>query len=246
MILKKPVADELLLDAPGTIAVAMNAYVEAAAVDVPDTDGGPGTPGNSSGGQPARATSREVPASLEGKTLGAAVGSGSSNSGGAAVAPGAPLVMRHYREREMPMAVRTVQNDTATLRIAGTTPAEVNVRVGDTVPGSRLVVVKVQRRMSSGKANLGKLTEVSVVEIKDTASGATRELIAGVPSSAHDPVALVEDAATGKRYIASPGQHFRGADGAKYVINDVRPNQLILAEVATGTVRTIPLSGPRG
>jgi len=251
LILKKPVAAELSLEAPGTIAAAMDAYVAAAAAEVPDTNG-EAVPGKGGGGQNARATAREVPASLEGKTLGAgAVAAGGSNDStgstrAAADDGGAPLVMRHYREREIPLAVKTVENDTATLRIAGATPSEVNVRVGEMLPGSRLVIVKVQRRMSSGKANLGKLSEVSVVEIKDTATGATRELIAGVPSSAHDPLALVEDASTGKRYTASPGQHFRGADGAEYVINDVRPNQLVIAEVATGTVRTIPLRGPRG
>ena len=137
-------------------------------------------------------------------------------------------------------------NDTATVRIAGAAPSEVKVRVGETLPGSRLVVVKVQRRMSSGKANLGEPTEVSVLELKDTGSGATRELISGVPSSAHDPVALVEDANTGKRYTASPGQRFHDAAGAEYVIKDVRPNQIIVAEVATGAVHTLPLCGPRG
>lgn len=243
LILAKPAAAELSLEAPGTIAAAMDAFVEMAAAE-----GGPDVlPG-------ARPTVREVPAALEGVSLGTsdvtAGSDGSSNSGAAsrvtAVPAGAPLVMRHYREREMPLEVKTVLNDTATLRIAGAAPREVNVRAGETLAGSRLVVVKVERRMRSGKANLGKPAEVSVVEIKDTATGATRELIAGVPSSAHDPVALVEDVTTGKRYTASPGQHFRGADGAEYIVNDVRPNQLVIAEAATGAVRTIPLSGPRG
>ncbi len=250
LILKKPVAAELSLEAPGTIAAAMDAYVEAAAADVPDT-GGPA--GNQGGGKESRANVRETPVSLEGRTLGVSggtAGGGSNKTTGsppaAGASAGAPLVMRHYREREIPVSVRTVQNDTATLVIAGTTPAEVKVRAGDTLPGSSLVVVKVLRRMNSGKADLGKPTEVSVVGIRDTASGATRELIAGVPSSAHDPVALVEDPGTGKRYTATTGQHFRGADGVEYVVNDVRPNQIIIGEVATGKVRTIPLSGPRG
>jgi ankyrin repeat protein len=254
LILKNPVAAELALEAPDTIAAAMDAYVEAAAADVPEVEDGENASGPGGGGRNAGVTVREVPTALEGKTLGAtgavAAGGGSNNpaagSRANAVPAGAPLVMRHYREREMPVEVKSVQNDAATLRIAGPTPSEVTVRAGEVLPGSRLVVVKVQRRMRSGKAKLGKLTEVSVVEIKDSATGATRELIAGVPSSAHDPVALVEDVTTGKRYTALPGQHFRGADGAAYVINDVRPNQLVIAEVATGTVRTIPLRGPRG
>jgi ankyrin repeat protein len=258
LILKKPLASELTLESPGEIAATMDAYVEAAAADVPETDSAaaPATgvalaPEAAQGSLPGTRTApREVPTSLAGQTLGAPATGRPNNSSGAsrvaAVKAGVPIVMRHYREREMPVEVKTVQNDTATLRIAGATPSGVKVRVGETLPGSRLVVVKVQRRMSSGKANLGQPAEVSVLELKDTASGACRELISGVPSSAHDPVALVEDVNTGKRYTASPGQRFHDAAGAEYVIKDVRPNQIIVAEVATTTVHTLPLCGPRG
>jgi serine/threonine-protein phosphatase 6 regulatory ankyrin repeat subunit B len=255
LILKKPLASELTLESPGEIATAMDAYVEAAAVDVAET-GGEAVPGATEGapgdGQDALGTPRGVPAALAGQTLGApaTTAAGPNDSGGVsrttAAKAGVPIVMRHYREREMPVEVKSVQNDTATLRIAGATPREVKVRVGEMLPGSRLAIVKVQRRMSSGKANLGKLTEVSVLELKDTFTGARRELISGVPSSAHDPVALVEDANTGKRYTASPGQRFRDAAGAEYVVKDVRPNQVIVAEVASGAVHTLPLRGPRG
>ena len=238
LILKKPIVGDLMLESPGEIATKMDADVERAA------ESGPGIlPGIHGGGQDARATVREAPATLAGKTLGAPAAAAAAGSSSPI---GAPLVMRAYREREMPLEVKSVQNDTATLRIAGTKPAEVKVRAGEAIPGSRLLIVKVQRRMRSGKANLGKPTEVSVVEIKDRVTGETRELISGVVSSAHDPLALVEDVNTGKRYTAAPGQHFRGSDGVEYVINDVRPNQLVIAEVATGTVHTLPLRGPRG
>jgi hypothetical protein len=100
--------------------------------------------------------------------------------------------------------------------------------------------------MESGKLNLGQPMEVSVVEVKDSSTGTTREWISGVPSSAHDPVALVEDAATGRRYTAMPGQRFKSADGAEFVISDVRPNQIVIEDAASGAVQTIPLSGPRG
>jgi hypothetical protein len=157
-----------------------------------------------------------------------------------------PLVMRHYREREMPVQVRSVDGETATLTIAGTTPREVTLSPGDTLPGSNLVVVRVQRRMEDSKLNLGQATEVSVVEVRDTGSQATREWISGVPSIAHDPIALVEDAATGQRYTATPGQRFTSADGSEFIVADVRPNQIIIEDAATGAVQTIPLRGPRG
>ena len=157
-----------------------------------------------------------------------------------------PLVMRAYREREVPVSVETVKGESATLRIEGTKPREVTLRAGDKVPGSSLVVVRVQRRMEDSKLNPGGQTEISVVALRDESSGATREWIAGVPSQSHDPVALVEDAATGKRYIASPGQRFTAEDGSEFLVTAVRPNQMVIEDVASGEVRTIPLRGPRG
>lgn len=157
-----------------------------------------------------------------------------------------PIVMRHYQESELPISVSTVEGDEATVSIAGTSPRMAKVRTGDVIPGSKLKVIRVQRRMENSKVNLGKSAEISVVEVRDDSSGRTREWISGVPASAHDPVALVEDAATGKRYIASPGQRFKAADGTEYLVSDVRPNQMVIQEVATGMVQTIPLRGPRG
>jgi ankyrin repeat protein len=243
LILAQPVASAWSIESPEEIASAMESYVDAAAADGEDI------PTDSSPPQPTGA--RAKPVSLAGQTLAAAPGTGSS-SGSAAVPPATgsakplPLIMRHYREHEMPLEVRTVSGSTATLRMAGKPPREVNVKVGETVPDSNLTIVQVKRRMKSGKGDDGRLTEVSVVEFKDTRSGATRELIVGVPASSHDPVALVEDATTGQRYTATPGQRFRGGDGAEYQVNDVSPNQISIENTATGDVQTLPLRGPRG
>lgn len=157
-----------------------------------------------------------------------------------------PLVMRHYRQREMPIRVRTVEGDSATLEILGSKPREIRVRSGESIPSTPLIVTRMQRRMEDSKLNLGQPMEVSVVEVRDSRTGTTREWISGVPSGAHDPVALVEDAATGKRYIASPGRRFKSADGAEFIVTDVRPSQIVIEDAATGAVRTLPLRGPRG
>jgi hypothetical protein len=57
---------------------------------------------------------------------------------------------------------------------------------------------------------------------------------------------LIEDSATGRRYTATPGQKFKSADGATFIISDVRPNQIVIEDTASGAVQTIPLRGPRG
>jgi ankyrin repeat protein len=234
LISRDPLPAELALESPAEIAKSMDAFVDIG-------DRGEQT-------VPPHAPSKPI----QGETLSSPVASqtsrGASDAGPAVPEPFPmpPLVMRHYREKEVPVSVKSVAGDTARVRIAGAVPRELNVRTGEPIPGSNLVIVRVQRRMEDSKLSLGRSVEISVVEVRDRTTGTTCEWISGVPSKAHDPVALVEDAATGKRYLASPGQRFKGADGAEYLISDVRPNQMVIQETASGAVQTIPLRGPRG
>ena len=229
LITRDPGSQELALETPGEVAASMEAFVEAAAA-TPQTDAGSAPP-------PARQSAKAI----HGEVLSAA-----RPSPAAAAFPLPPLVMRHYRERELPVEVHAVDGQTTTIKLMGSQPREVKVAAGELIPGSRLTIVRVQRRLQDSKLNLGRPRDVSVVEVRDEISGATREWIAGVPVSAHDPVALVEDAATGRRYTAVPGQRFTSADGTEFIVSDVRPNQLVIEDAATGAVQTIPLRGPRG
>lgn len=246
MISREPLPQELALESPTEVAQAMSAFVdrarqETAAEPTPATLTDVSKP----------AGQREPALPIQGEILGEAVGTQMAPAATASPSsqptfPMPPLVMRHYRERELPMEVRTVEHETATLVIRGSSPREVKVRAGETIPGSNLAVVSVQRRVKDSKLNLGKPMEVSEVEVRDHATGTTRDLISGVPASAHDPVALVEDASTGRRYTAKPGQRFKSRNGTEFIISDVRPNQLVIEDVASGATQTIPLRGPRG
>jgi ankyrin repeat protein len=191
-------------------------------------------------------------APLAGAVLSAAAPSGRASSSpvtadaksGEAAMP--PLVMRLYQERELPVRVASVDQGKARVEMLGSVQREVVLGKGDSLPGTRLVVVRAERRMQESKLNLGQAMEVSVVEVRDPVTGTKREWISGHPAMAHDPVALVEDAATGKRYLALPGQRFKSADGAEFIVSDVRPDQIIIEAVASGMVTTLPLRGPRG
>ena len=96
------------------------------------------------------------------------------------------------------------------------------------------------------KENLGRPEELSIVEVEDVHNASRRELVMSVPATAHDPLAVVEDAATGQRYLAAPGQRFKGSDGSEFVVSDVRPNQIVIENTATHATLTQPLRGPRG
>jgi hypothetical protein len=152
--------------------------------------------------------------------------------------------MRRYQAREMPIEVGGISEAGALLLVRGSSQP-VEVGEGDTLPGSRLVVVGIRRKMEFSKVNPEQPLEVVVVEVRDDRTGISREWRSGLTAGAHDPLALVEDAATGERYIAAPGQRFSGADGTEFTIKDVRPSQLVV-EDAGGSVHTLPLRGPRG
>jgi len=157
-----------------------------------------------------------------------------------------PLVMRRYQQRELPVEFKKVSGTAASLRLAGAGPMEIQVEEGDPIPNSRLMVVKVTTRMETGKLNDSQPVEVGVVVVEDQDSGQRREWITGRPASSHDPVALVEDAITGQRYVAKQGQKFSSEDGREFVVSDVRPNQLVIEDTTTGEVRTLRLRGPKG
>ena len=243
LISKPPLASELALDSNEEIAKTMDTLVDTAVAK-----------SSQAGGALKSASISKQAASIpiDGETLSSPVASTpppdkASQAGGGDVFAMPPLVMRHYREKEIPLRIQSVQGETATVSIAtGAAPRQMKVKAGDTIPGTDLVVIRMQRRMEDSKVNLGKPSEISVVEVRDSSSGQTREWISGFPSAAHDPIALVEDSASGKRYVASPGQRFKGADGAEYLISDVRPNQMVIKDIASGAVRTIPLRGSRG
>ena len=209
-----------------------------AAGEVPWNKPVPGQDGRALGALP-QAPRRTAP-SLEGSIVQPAPSAETAESASVAAAP---LVMRAYRQKELPLRVESVSGQSAKLRLAGGEVAEVGP--GATVPGSQLSVVRVQRRMQQVKDSPAGPVEVSVVELEDPATGRRREFISGVPSTAQDPVALVEDG-SGNRYVARAGQKFRSAEGEEYTVIDVRPNQMVIENRGKGEVITVPLRGPRG
>lgn len=164
-----------------------------------------------------------------------------------AVEPPTPVVMRAYRQKELPLRVESTTPEAARVRVSG--GDEVEVATDEVIPGSNLKVVRIERRMQSGKEGGGEPMEVSVVTVEDTSSGKERELTVGLPALAHDPVALVEDEVGGKYYVARIGQRFRTADGKEYLVGDVRPSQVVIEQIENGETvdtLTLPLHGPRG
>lgn len=230
---EEPGKDEFGIEEPADLGAEMLAKVTEAESDAPAEAGSAAGSAPVQGGG-AVGTALVGPAPLDGMVL-------ESESEGAMPAK-QPLVMRAYRQKELPLRVESVEGEVAMLRMSSGGVKQVTQ--GETIPGTPLKVVRMERRIRDLKDQGGQ-TEVSVVEVEDESSGRRRELVSGLESTAHDPVALVEDAG-GKRYVAKAGQKFRGADGAEYVVIDVRPNQMVIENKTRGEVITVPLRGPRG
>ena len=239
---RDPLPDEIALESPEDVAKSMDAFVQSAYKEsgAPETGGAEQSPSVSAVTSISGATISKI-AAKQGDA------SNSTSQPHAAQDARLPaLAMRHYTERELPIQVRSVEGDTATFEIIGTKHREIKIRTGETIPDTPLVVVRVQRRIEDSKLSLGQPVEISVVEVKDSRNGASREWIVGLPSSSRDPVALIEDAATGRRYTAIAGQRFKSEDGGEFLISEVRPNQIVIKDMASGAVSTLPLRGPRG
>ncbi|RYD38653.1 MAG: ankyrin repeat domain-containing protein [Verrucomicrobiaceae bacterium] len=146
LIARDPLPEELALESPEQIAESMDTFVEGAVA-------------KSTGTTPAgREGSRPVPGSIEGEVLSSPVEEEPLPAGGVTRRPVSggsfampPIVMRHYREKDVPVSVREVQGDQAVVSIAGKSPREVRVRAGEKIPRSNLMVVRVSSRMETSK-----------------------------------------------------------------------------------------------
>lgn len=249
-----PSSTDFALVSDDQIAAEMTAFVDASMPADGEEENGAGiaevsdTPLPTEGEPSNEGTSKashvkEATISLNGQSVGKALSADTP----ATSDPGAlNLVMRHYRQRELPVEVQSVEGSAARIEVRGKAVRVAKVSAGEMVPGSSLKVIRVQKRFEEVKDSAADPVEASVVEVEDVNTGVRRSLITGRPAIAHDPIALVEDAATGRRYLASPGQSFTGADGARYTVADVRPNQIVIENLETGSVQTLSLRGPRG
>jgi ankyrin repeat protein len=247
-----PSPQEFSLVSDDQIAAEMTAFVEASSLADGAVDGGsqidmasdgPAQVGPAGSAVLNQKHGKETAISLNGQSVGRAEAVDSPETSNR---ESLNLVMRHYRQRELPVAVQSVEGTTARVEVRGKAVRVAKVSAGEMVPGSSLKVIRIQKRFEDVKDSAADPVEASLVEVEDMNTGVRRNLITGRPAIAHDPVALVEDAATGRRYLASPGQTFTGADGARYAVADVRPNQIVIENLETGTVQTLPLRGARG
>lgn len=197
-----------------------------------------------SGGGTASAVEKLAGAKLEKSAAGNFRHEGVKAESGETVAQ-SPLVMRSFRQRILPVQVREANSKGAKVVVQeGGNAREMSVQVGERVPGTNLVVRQITpRRLSEKDQNTDR--DASIVELEDVSNGVKRQVVAGTPSTANEPVALVEDRAAKKRYVARIGEEFTDASGKKFRVADLRPRQMVLENRETGEMLTLPIRGAR-
>ncbi|WP_193214763.1 ankyrin repeat domain-containing protein, partial [Luteolibacter marinus] len=165
---EEPAEDEFGLEEPADLGAEMLAQVIGSADEKPEDAGGDsGAPSSRPApgrDQVAAGTAQGEPApppSLDGAVLevpAAAASSSGAEVAGAMEPPVAgdvssPVVMRAFRQKELPLRVETVKEQVATIRMSGGGIEE--VEEGAVIPGTPLKVLRVERRMRSSKDSNG-------------------------------------------------------------------------------------------
>ncbi|RYD35568.1 MAG: hypothetical protein EOP87_07145, partial [Verrucomicrobiaceae bacterium] len=133
-------------EAPGDVTGVDVAGVDVAGVDVAGVDVAGGT-GKVERPAPGKRVSRPIDGAVLGVVDGAGTpapdGSAGNDGGGTSPAPGAaakvarpPVIMRHYRETDVPLEVTGVSGDSATLEISAGTRKEITVKAGQEIAGT--------------------------------------------------------------------------------------------------------------
>lgn len=162
-------------------------------------------------------------------------------------APVKGMVLAAYHEESLPLLVDGVKGSTASVRRLDQSEGSVQVEEGAMVPGTPYRVVEVTPLFVSSKEGKGRMVDVSRVELENTKSGATHLLVKDVSGQTGDNYAMLTSADSQYRYVVKAGDVFRTTQpeaGAKdYQVLDIRPNAVVIKDLATEEVTTVARDG---
>jgi len=195
----------------------------------------------------SNARAREVRAEAKSKPMVAMNGSviRSRNPERAAVES---FVLAGYRERPVPIAVKSVEDGAAQVRPLDRSAAgPVEVRAGERIPGTPYEVREVRKKLVSSKEGKGEMVDVSRVEVEDTRTGARHLLVKDVAGQSSDSYAILTAPGSDFRYVVKTGDTFRteqpGMGPRDYQVLDIRPHGVVVKDLTTEEVRMIDREG---
>ncbi len=158
------------------------------------------------------------------------------------------FVLASYRERPLPIAVKSVEGEQAQIQMLSSPNEDaVKVEKGSLIPGTNYQVEDVTTKIVSSKEGKGKLVDVSRVKVKDTRTGASHLLVKDVTGSTSDSYAILAAPGSDYRYVVKTGDTFRtdqpGVGERDYQVLDIRSTGVVIKDLTTGQVLTVARDG---
>ena len=149
--------------------------------------------------------------------------------------------LKEYSEVKLPIILRSVDGDTAQIERLDEGGGKMEkVKAGQTVRGSSLKVTKVEGRIDTDKH--GDRVDLSQVVLDDPGSKERLVLVKDLPvkTSATSATLISPDGKTTLK--VKEGQTFTwpGETGTTYKVVDLREDQVIVKQIETGAMLTIP------
>ena len=162
-------------------------------------------------------------------------------------APVQTMVLAAYHEESLPLVVDGVNGSTASVRRLDQSAGSVAVTEGGVVPGTPYKVKEVSPRFVSSKEGKGRMVDVSRVMVEDTQRGSTHVLVKDATGQTSDTYAILTAPNSQYRYVVKAGDVFRttqpGTGAKDYQVLDIRPNAVVIKDVATDEVTTVARDG---
>ena len=149
--------------------------------------------------------------------------------------------LKEYTEVKLPIILRSVDGDTAQIeRLDGGGGKLEKIKAGQTVRGSSLKVTRVEARVDTDKH--GEKVDLSQVVLDDPASKEKLVLVKDLPvkTSATSATLISPDGKTTLKVKEGETFAWPGEAGATYKVVDLREDQVVVKQIETGVMLTIP------
>ena len=148
--------------------------------------------------------------------------------------------LKQYTEVRLPVVLEEVSGDTARVRRLDGEERTETVRAGQTVKGLHWKVERVQSKQDVDKN--GDPVDLSSLTLTDTDTNERTILMKNLPTRTGDSFAELasQDGATTVKVKQGETFHWPDESGPEFKVIDLRPDQIVVQEMATRKMWTIP------
>jgi hypothetical protein len=152
--------------------------------------------------------------------------------------------MLSYRERQLPICFEgdvDQAGESAEVRLLFGGNLTYRVRVGDVIPQTNLEVTAIEQHWSEGKEGQGRPIRYSRLVVRELTTGDMIGVTPDDPGRSAKSFARMRHEITGQVYEVRRGDQFQ-ALGGHYRVVDLRPSEVVVEELGSGVVSSLPRS----